>query len=112
MALSLGRTGNNEYTRVYSDSWSHDEFVIVQYHRTDIVIVDCTNEKVIVRNGGYATISTTNHINRSIRRLSDEIGFVKYFRVGHTNGLLRVIGEYPPNVFVMNNMFYNKYVIR
>ena len=91
MAVSVGKTGHNEFTQVMGDG-----AIIVWYHRTAIIVTDPGLKTIVVYNGGWFTPSTTTHINRSLRRLCEEVNWIPYFAVSNRGGRLQIVSSDPP----------------
>ena len=91
MTVSVGTTGHNEFTMILED-----DKIVVQYHDTRIITVDRRSKTVELDNGGWFTVSTTTHMNRSLRRLFEEVDWVPYFAVSNRGGRLQIVSSDPP----------------
>ena len=97
MTVTTGRTGHNEFTQILDDGR-----IVVTYHSTRIIIADPGSKTVTLRNGGWFTLSTTTHMNRSLRRLYEEVDWIPYIAVSNGGGRLHLLGN-DPSEFVSHH---------
>ena len=91
MTVAVGTTGQNESTMILED-----DKIVIHYHNTRIITVDRRSKTVELDNGGWFTVSTTTHMNRSLRRLFEEVDWVPYFAVSNRGGRLQIVSSDPP----------------
>ena len=88
----LGRTSHEE---------EDEQEIRVILHSTVIVVLDKKRKHITIDNGGWATATTTRHINKALERLRVRFRWVPYLKARHESGKLTYYGDSTSRVTVV-----------